>query len=216
MGEYLGKRRARARTPGRASEVQVRVHAAIDLEAVVALILRADRNAAERPQCDEGTERRHDVQVASQVRQGGEFRLRDDVRGPGAAGVEQRLPARAHGQRRELDDIRLEDEVGAVALAELEDDAVPACLREAYGSRVDDVGPTDLHVLDEVASGSVGDDLPMRAARRRGHSDDGAVDRRPVTLDDAALKRGGCDSLRSECTGGQAQRERCKGEQARA
>src|SRR6266496_6162295 len=64
---YFGERAARTRATRRSSEVQVRVHAAIDLEAVIALILSSDRDAPERPQRGEGVERRRDAQVSSQV-----------------------------------------------------------------------------------------------------------------------------------------------------
>jgi len=94
------------------------VHAAIHLEAIEALILSADRDASERPRGSEGTERDGNAQVPSQVRQDGQLRFGDEMRRSGAAGVDQRIHARAHGHVRQLDDTRLEHEIGAVALAE--------------------------------------------------------------------------------------------------
>src|SRR2546430_11895383 len=85
---------------------------------IEALILSADRDASERPRGSEGTERDGNAQVPSQVRQDGQLRFGDEMRRSGAAGVDQRIHARAHGHVRQLDDTRLEHEIGAVALAE--------------------------------------------------------------------------------------------------
>src|SRR5882672_2065064 len=137
------------------------------------------------------------------------------MRGSGATGIEQLVHARAHGQLRQLDDTRLEDEIGAVALAEPQKDPVPAGRLEAHGSRLDHVGPADLHVLHEVASRGVGHDLPALAAGRQDRRYNGALHRGPVRLDDASLKCGGSDPLSAEWTRGQAQRESSDGEHSR-
>src|SRR2546427_8792143 len=57
---------------------QVGVHAAVDLKTVEPLVLSADRDAPERSQRGQGTERRQDAQVPSRVGQTGELRLGDD------------------------------------------------------------------------------------------------------------------------------------------
>ncbi len=137
------------------------------------------------------------------------------MRGSRASGVQQLIRARADRHRGQLDGHAFEHEVGAVALAEREKDAAPAGRLEAHGTHLDDVGPADLHVLHEVASRGVGHDLPASAARRQGRPDNGAVDRRPVILDDASLKRSECDALRAEWTRGQTQRDHPDGEQAK-
>src|SRR2546425_10237115 len=85
VGEHLRKCAAGTRATGRSPQIEVGVHAAIDLETVEALILSADRHAPERPQHREWIERRADVQVPSQVRQDGQLRLRDEMRRSGAA-----------------------------------------------------------------------------------------------------------------------------------
>src|SRR5256886_3512580 len=192
------------------------LHAAVDLKAVNPLVLSADRDAPERSQRGQGTERRQDAQVPSRVRQTGELRLGDDVRGPAASSVQLRVQTRADGQCLELDDRGLEHEIGAVALAEDEDDARPTDRSEPQGPRVDEVGTAGLDILQKVSTRRVGRVMPMRAAGCQGRRDNGAVDRRPVALDDASLKRRGCDPLRAEWPRGQAERQHAHRERSRA
>ncbi len=138
------------------------------------------------------------------------------MRRSGAAGVDQRMHARAHGHVRQLDDTRLEHEIGPVPLAEPEPDAAPAGGPEAHGSRLDQVGPADLHVLQEVASRGIGHDLPAGATFRQRHCHNAVLDRCPIGLEDTSLQRGRCDPLRAERGRGRAQRQPSKGEQSEA